>query len=128
MKEENNRTKRIYIRLKPEEFSSIQGKFKNTTCRKLSDYARKVLLDKPVTITYRNQSLDAFMEEMVRLRNDLNKLGNNYNQAFKKLNILNQISEFRTWINNWNQEKETLIDSINEIKHQLNKISNEWLR
>jgi hypothetical protein len=34
----------------------------------MSDYARKILLGKPVVATYRNQSLDDFMAEMMQLR------------------------------------------------------------
>ena len=79
MREKNNRTQWLHLRLKPEVYSKIQEKFKKTTCRELSEYARKVLLDKPVTTTYRNRSLDDFMEEMIRLRMDLNAIANNFN-------------------------------------------------
>ena len=34
--------------------------------------------------TYRNQSLDDFMTEMMQLRSELNSIGNNFNQAVKK--------------------------------------------
>ena len=128
MKEKSNRNQWLHLRLKPEELSMIQGKFKKTTCRKISDYARRVLLDQPVNVTYRNQSLDDFMEEMVRLKNDLNNIGNNFNQAVKKLHTLNQIAEFRIWLVTWGSTKETLDASINEIKSQISKITNEWLR
>ena len=128
MKAENNRTKRIYIRLKPEEYSRIQEKFKKTTCRKLSEYARKVLLDKPLTVTYRNLSLDDFMQEMVRLRTDLNAIGNNLNQAVKRLHSLNQIAEFRIWLATWSNTKERIDDGIKEIKSRINNLPKEWLR
>ena len=128
MKAENNRTKRIYIRLKPEEFSTLQEKFKKTTCRKLSEYARKVLLDKPLTVTYRNLSLDDFMQEMVRLRTDLNAIGNNLNQAVKRLHSLNQIAEFRIWLATWSNTKERIDDGIKEIKSRINNLPKEWLR
>ncbi len=79
----NNRTKWLHLRLKPEEYAEIHKQFSKTKCRKISDYSRKVLLDKPVVATYRNQSLDDFMAEMVQLRNDLSSIGNNFNQAVK---------------------------------------------
>jgi archaellum component FlaC len=128
MKDKSNRSQWLHLRLMPEELASIQEKFKNTTCRKFSDYARKVLLDHPVTVIYRNRSLDDFMEEMVRLKNELNIIGNNFNQAVKKLHTFNQISEFRNWTISWSSTKERLEDSIKEIKSQINKVTNEWLR
>ena len=71
------------------------GNSTKTTCRKLSDYARKFLLGKPKIATTRDQPLDDLMAEAIKLRNELNALGNNFNQAVKKLHILYQIAEFR---------------------------------
>jgi hypothetical protein len=85
MSEQNNtRTKWLHLRLKPEEYEKLHTDFSKTTCRKLSDYSRKILLGKPITSTCRNQSLDDFMTEMMRLRSELNCIGNNFNQAVKK--------------------------------------------
>lgn len=128
MREESNRTQWLHLRLKPEEYSMIQEKFKKTTCRKLSEYARKVLLEKPLTVTYRNLSLDDFMQEMVRLRTDLNAIGNNLNQAVKRLHSLNQIAELRTWLATWSNTKERIDDGIKEIKSRINNLPKEWLR
>jgi hypothetical protein len=55
MKEDCNRTQGITLRPKPEEFSRIQGKFKTTTCRKLSEYIRFALLGQFHKLTPRNQ-------------------------------------------------------------------------
>jgi hypothetical protein len=35
---------------------------------------------------------------MIPLKNELNSIGNNLNQAVKKLHTLNQISDFKNWI------------------------------
>src|SRR4051812_2173428 len=99
MSEQNNtRTKWLHLRLKPDEYEKLHRHFSKTTCRKISDYSRKILLGKPITNTCRNQSLDDFMTEMMRLRNELNCIGNNFNQAVKKLNSLQQIAEFKGWL------------------------------
>jgi len=90
--------RRITVRFKPEEFARLQRHYKSTTCRKLSEYARKVLLNKPVVVNYRNQSADEILSEMIQLKAELNALGNNFNQAVKKLHTLAKISEFKTWI------------------------------
>lgn len=128
MKEKINRTHWVHLRLKPEEYSQILGKFKNTTCRKLSDYLRKVLLNQPVTVNYRNQSLDDFMHEMLLLRNELNSLGSNFNQAVRKLHSLDQLAAFKIWIAAWDHKKEDLDNKIHEIKSKINEISDLWLR
>lgn len=124
----NNRTKWLHLRLKPEEYAKIHKQFSKTTCRKISDYSRKILLDKPVTATYRNQSLDDFMTEMMQLRNELNSIGNNFNQAVKKLHTLQQIAEFKVWIITYELEKQSLLNKVDEIKNHINKIADQWLQ
>jgi hypothetical protein len=124
----NNRTKWLHVRLTPEEYTKLQKAFSKTTCRKLSDYARKILLDKPVIGTIRNQSLDDFMAEMIKLRTELNSIGNNFNQAVKRLHTLDQIVEFRHWIMRHETEKKLLFDKIDEIKNSINKIADKWLQ
>jgi hypothetical protein len=84
---ENNHSNKekqwISFRVKHEEYNQINRLFLSTTCRKLSEYVRKVLLNKPVVIKYRNQSADEFLSAMIPLKNELNSIGNNFNQAVK---------------------------------------------
>ncbi|MFV8327298.1 plasmid mobilization protein [Flavobacterium sp. ZS1P14] len=127
-KENSNRTRKIGLRLTPEEYSKIEHKWKSSTCRKLSDYLRKHLLNKPITTTYRNQSLDDFMEETVVLRNELNAIGNNLNQAVKKLHTLQQIPEFRVWIISFELDKKIFNNKIDEIERHTFKITSKWLQ
>lgn len=124
----NNRTKWLHLRLKPEEYTAIQKQFSKTTCVKISDYARKILLNKAITATYRNQSLDDFMAEMIKLRSELNSIGSNFNQAVKKLHSLQQIGEFRNWITTYELEKHILLNKVDEIKNHINKIADQWLQ
>lgn len=77
-----------WVTLTAEEYSKIERKRKTSACRKLSDYVRKHLFDKPIVTAYRKKSLDDFMEEMNILRNELNAIGNNINQAVKRLDTL----------------------------------------
>ncbi|PRZ22763.1 plasmid mobilization protein [Flavobacterium granuli] len=129
MKERNNnRTKWLHLRLTPEEHQKIEKEFSKSTCRKLSDYARKNLLQKPIVRTYRNKSLDDFMAEMIRLRGELNAIGNNFNQSVKKLHTLQQISDFKHWLISYELEKKTLFNKVDEIKKQIQKMAESWLQ
>ncbi len=127
-RENSNRTRIIGLRLTPAEYAKIERKWKASTCRKLSDYVRHNLFEKPVTSYYRNQSLDDFMAEMVLLRNELNHIGNNFNQAVKRLYTLNQIADFRSWLIAYEVEKKTLFNKVDEIKKHIQKIAESWLQ
>jgi hypothetical protein len=124
----NNLSKWLHLRLREEDYNKINRKFSNSTCRKLSEYARRVLLDKVITVNQRNQSLDDFMTEMIALRNELNAIGNNMNQSVKKLHTLSQINEFRTWLILNQANEKILFEKIEEIKSKINQISDKWLQ
>jgi hypothetical protein len=123
-----NRTKWIHLRLTPEEYTLLQKRFEKSVCPKLSDFARKNLLQKPIVMKYRNESLDELILELIRLRTDLNAIGNNFNQAVKRLHTLNQISDFRTWIMAYELDKKILLSTVENIKNQIQKLSEKWLQ
>jgi len=124
----NNKSKWLHLRLSEAEQKKLQSYFSKTTCRKLSEYARKRLLDKPITTTYRNQSLDDLMTELSKLRTELNHIGNNFNQAVKRLHTLQQIVEFRTWLMSYELNRNILWGKIDEIKNHLQKLTEIWLQ
>ncbi|TDH28085.1 plasmid mobilization relaxosome protein MobC [Segetibacter sp. 3557_3] len=126
--DQNTRTKWLHLRLKPTEYTTIHNDFSKTTCRKLSEYARKILLKKTVTIKVRDQSMDDYMSELILLKNELNNIGNNFNQAVKRLHKLDKIPEFRAWILTYEVEKNILIKRVNDIKIHVQKMGEKWLQ
>ncbi|RZM24254.1 MAG: plasmid mobilization relaxosome protein MobC [Pedobacter sp.] len=127
-RENSNRTRIIGLRLTPEEYAKIEKRWKESTCRKLSDYVRHNLFEKPVVSSYRNQSTDDFMAEMAQLRTELNHIGNNFNQAVKRLHTLSQIAEFKSWLIAYEVEKKTLFNKVDEVKKHIQKIAETWLQ
>ena len=120
------RNKMVVVRMNEDEFSRLQNLFKKTTCRRLSDYLRKLSLQQPVTVKYRNQTADEFLPEMIKLKNELNAIGNNFNQAVHKLHILEKIPEFRSWIIQNETAKQILFNKVNEIKERMNQMYQQW--
>jgi hypothetical protein len=59
----------IYLSLADEE--EVSRTLENSNCRNKSEYGRKMLLGKPVTVYYRNQSYDNFTEAYVDFKRDL---------------------------------------------------------
>jgi len=110
------------------EYEKVEGEFKGTTSSQLSQYIRSVLLDKPVVVKYRNESLDAFMEEIILLKQELNAVGNNFNQAVKKLHGLNHIPEFRNWLVMNESIKQQILEKTDLIQQRINQISDKWLQ
>ncbi|MGN6541455.1 MAG: plasmid mobilization protein [Ginsengibacter sp.] len=124
----SNRSRIIGLRLTFDEYRKIEKKWKASTCRKLSEYVRRSLFEKPIVMTYRNSSQDDLMTELTKLRNELNAVGNNFNQAVKKLHTLQQIAEFKSWLIAYEVEKKILQNKLDEVRNNIKKMLEIWLQ
>ncbi len=120
--------KRITIRLKDSEFFQLEAQFKKTTCRKLSEYLRRLMLAKPITLIYRNASADVFLSEMIELKNELSAIGKNFNQMVKKLHAFDHFSEVKMWAIINESSKLILDKKMQEIREKLSLIYEQWLQ
>lgn len=124
----NIKNKWLHIRLDEQEHTQLLKLFSATTERKISRYARKVILSKPVTVNHRNQSLDEIMTVLIKLQNDLNGVANNYNQMVHKLHTLDLVPEINTWLKTYQAEKHSLHENIREVKEYVSQTAEIWLR
>jgi len=116
----------VKMRMNDEELREVIRLQQKTTEKTLSEYLRKVSLQKPVAITYRNAAADRFLEEMSGLRKELSAFGNNYNQAVKKLHTLDKIPEFRNWAEENEKIKRAFLQKSEEIKSRIHQIHDQW--
>ena len=119
-------TKRVTVRFKPIELERLEEEFKKTTCRKFSDYLRQIMLAKPVTILHRNASADAFLTEMIGLKNELSAVGKNFNQSVKKLHSFDHIETIKMWAHLNENSKNILEQKVEEIRQKLYQIYEQW--
>jgi hypothetical protein len=78
------RLRRLNIRLSQQEWDKVKSLSSNTTCRNVSEYARLLLLDKPVRVFDRNPSFDDFEQLTTRLLGELDDFGDKFEQATKQ--------------------------------------------
>ena len=125
-KTEENRSRRIITRLKPEEYKVIQDRFKKTMLRKMSEYTRNVLLEKTITVTHRDQSMDEVLEELILLRKELNAIGINFNQAVRKLNSVEGMPDAHIWQVMIVVLRDKLEPAIIQIKERVSDYADIW--
>jgi hypothetical protein len=123
---DENRSRWLNIRLKPDEYAGLEKRFKKTTFQTMSEYHRALLLGEPVTVIYRDKSMDEVLEELILLRRELNFVGNNLNQAVRNINSARGIPDTRMWMNLLTIIKGKLEPSINQIKEGTNKYADLW--
>lgn len=126
MTKTDNRTRWKNLRFQPDEYQLLEGRFKKTPFRKLSEYMRSVLLEKPVTVFYRDKAMDDVLEEMVLLRQELNAIGNNLNQAMRSINSAHGQADTRLWMNLMSVINSKLEPSIHQIKERMNQYADIW--
>ena len=125
-KQEENRSRRLIVRFKPAEFELIEKRFKKTLFRKLSEYSRNVLLEKSITVSYRDKAMDDVLEELILLRRELNAIGNNLNQAVYQINAAHGNADGRLWANLLSVVTSKVEPSINQIKERMNQYAEIW--
>jgi hypothetical protein len=127
MKEEaNNRIKWLHLRLTEQEYKKIHLGFSRSTKRKISEYVRSILLDKPITVYTRNQSFDDFVAEMILLRNELKAIGNNLNQSVKRLHVMHHDVEIKSWALLHEKNKQLYFKKVEEINLKIAQMSDKW--
>ncbi len=122
------RSRLLHVRLTQAEYDAAQKEFLKTTDRIFSEFVRKQLLSKPHIGKVRNQSLDDFATELSRLRMELNGIGNNFNQAVKKLHTLSAKMDIERWLQAWEQDKKSFHQCVQSVADHMDKISDQWLQ
>lgn len=122
------RRKMVVVRMNETEFNQLEKFQRKTTDKDVSSYLRKVALQKPIIVKYRNESADDFLLDMLNLKKELNAIGNNFNQAVHKLHILDKIPEFRVWVKQYDGVQKVLISKVDEIKLRMNQLYEQWLQ
>lgn len=121
-----NRDKRITFRVTEKEYKKILLGFSSSTQRKLSEYTRNVMLEKPITVYTRNKTNDEFLNEMIQLKNELKAIGNNFNQLVKKLHIIDTDQEIKSWALLNENSKAIFFKKVDEISLKMEQISMQW--
>jgi hypothetical protein len=89
---------------------------------------RKVVLQNPVTVKYRNASADDFLRDMVELKKQLSALAGHYSEAVKKLQLLEKIPEFRTWLLTYENSRQAFQSKVSEIHLKVIQLYEQWLQ
>ena len=81
------------------ELENIKEGYATTTCRSMSEYVRKLIFRRPITIRYRNQAFDHFIEEAIRLRKAITLFCNQGEVNERERNeLLQKMEEIRSII------------------------------
>ena len=123
----NNRNKWLHVRLTETEYDRIQKAFSGTVHPRISDFARAMLLRKPIIGVYQNPALKDIIGELSALKKDIHGIANNYNQTVRKLNALGPL-EAKKLIPGLESEHKKVLESLIVLEHYLHQTAEKWLR
>ncbi|MFI5162382.1 MAG: plasmid mobilization protein [Sphingobacteriales bacterium] len=118
----------IHFRMTTDEFLSLEKRRKNSTISDRSEYIRYVLLNKPITMLTRNQSLDDLIGEVIALRKQFTMIVGIYNHMAEKLPGVESSEEVRSLLQGFDQDKSDLLRTLEEIKLKMNVIADAWFQ
>ncbi|TWI85761.1 hypothetical protein IQ13_0929 [Lacibacter cauensis] len=122
------RGKMVVVRMNKQELQQLE-KFRQLSTEKTTgSYLRKLALQQPVTVKYRNASADDFLLDMLQLKKELHAIGNNVNQAVHKLHLLEKIPEFRSWVQHYDGLQKVLLCKVGEIAQRMHQLYEQWLQ
>ncbi|QES88516.1 plasmid mobilization protein [Rhizosphaericola mali] len=125
---QENRNLWLHVRLTISEMNQVRDAIASSTERKISTYARKLILGQPVILKVRNASTDAFIQELNTLKRELSAIGSNFNQVVKNINTLKDSPEGRIWFPLALENQKRLIEKISVIQEQIQQFARQWLQ
>ena len=97
----------LSVRLTSEELEEVYQHSKSSTCRSLTEYVKKVLTKRPVTVKVRNQSQDDLLAAFVGIKTRLDELAEHV-QDKSESEVLRELGEIRVLtrqtFESWNKE------------------------
>jgi len=97
----------LSVRLSSEELEEVKQHSQSAACRSLTEYVKKVLTKKPVTVKVRNQSQDDLLAVYIGIKNRLDQLeeqarDKNDNERVRELGDIK--SMIRQNFEQWNRD------------------------
>jgi len=114
---------RLNLRLSEQEWNKIHKLASSTTCRSVSEYARKVLLNQPVRVFHRNQSFDDFEEHLAPLLPTLKTFGDDFHLLVQQLSSMDKSTNAEILLEILILRSRQFLDTSIQIKELLSKIS-----
>ena len=74
MTDSSTTTRFLSIRLSTEEYAEVYQHLQQSTCRSLTEYVKKVLTNKPVTVKVRDQSREEILQQLTLIKSRLETL------------------------------------------------------
>jgi hypothetical protein len=121
-------TKLVGVRLSENVYARLEKFTQNTDCQTIGELARRILSKEKITYFQKDASMDGTMEELSRIRKELNSIGTNINQithSFHTADVANQ----RTFLALKVAEQYNKVgDKVEQLLKIVSQLAIKWLQ
>ncbi|PWV47112.1 plasmid mobilization relaxosome protein MobC [Chitinophaga sp. S165] len=118
----------VKTRINQRNFQKLQQLLLSSHHKNMSELLRAIICDKPITLYNKDDSLGALMEELVRLRKEINAIGININQVTRQINSTPEASQKLLHA----LSLTTLLGGVEAVKKELfpviERLAEKWLQ
>ncbi|MBE9462060.1 hypothetical protein ACFP1I_12550 [Dyadobacter subterraneus] len=127
MEENAKKTQKIICFLSKVDSQLLEKEVQQSTARSRSEFIRNKLLDRAVTLKYRNVSLDDCTEQLAQLKEELKTACYSFEMAAQKLHQMPRSTDAAHWLISFELERRNLLKQAEKISTYLEKFSSyDW--
>lgn len=118
----------IKLRVNQQHYDRLCQLLSRSHYRNMSELLRDIVCHRQVVTYTRDESLDVAMQELARIRKELNTIGNNLNQVAKQINSTTDKSKILLLGLNTNEHIEELRQKVDTIYPIISQLAKKWLQ
>jgi methyl-accepting chemotaxis protein len=121
-------TRLVGVRLSENVYTRLEKYVESTDCQTVAELGRRLMSKERITYFHKDASMDATMEELSRIRKELNSIGTNINQithSFHTADVANQ----RTFLALKVAEQYNKVgDKVEQLLKIVSQLAIKWLQ
>lgn len=110
-----------------QQYQHLQARRKETTCRSMTEYLRRIAFQQPVTVNHRNASLEDLITELSLARRQLALVAEALRESAEKINV-DLPAELSEWAKQHQKERQIALSHIEKIYELTKQAAKIWLQ
>lgn len=124
----SNQSRTVYFQVDSASYQSLKEKCAQSTCRSLAEYLRKLILGEPVTVNYRNASLEDLITELCLTRRQLAEAVKAFERSAQKVSSATSEQQLSSWLETQESDRRQITFLIDQIHQYCRKTTYLWLQ
>jgi hypothetical protein len=118
----------IWTRVTLEAYQRLEGLVGSSDCHSIGEVARRILSKEKIVSFFVDRSMDAPMEELCRIRKEINSIGKNINQITHAFHTAETSSQKVLHAVKVAEQYKKVGDKVNELLPIISQLSKKWLQ